>query len=91
MGEIGLDSRRNGEAAQARLLERQVRTAFEAGCVGAFVFSWTDEWHRGGCEIEDWDFGLVRRDGAPKAALRAVASGARAADPLSVPPGRCTS
>jgi GT2 family glycosyltransferase len=81
MGEIGLDSRRNGEAAQARLLEQQIRTAFEAGCAGAFVFSWTDEWHRGGCEIEDWDFGLVRRGGAPKAALRAVASAFAAETP----------
>ena len=29
---------------------------------GVFVFSWTDEWHRGGFDIEDWDFGLVDRD-----------------------------
>ena len=27
-------------------------------CAGAFVFAWTDEWHRGGYDIEDWDFGL---------------------------------
>ena len=29
------------------------------GCAGAFVFAWTDEWHRGGHDIEDWDFGLT--------------------------------
>jgi len=48
MAEIGLDSRRNGEAKQAEVLDWQVRTAFAAGCAGAFVFAWTDQWHRGG-------------------------------------------
>ena len=72
MAEIGLDSRRNGEEAQAQVLDWQVRTAFAAGCAGAFVFSWTDEWYRGGYEIEDWDFGLTRRDRQPKPALAAV-------------------
>lgn len=70
--EIGLDSRRNGQQAQAESLRWQVRSAFEGGCAGAFVFSWTDEWHRGGHEIEDWDFGLTRRDRSPKPALDAV-------------------
>src|SRR5437879_2757371 len=69
LAEIGLDSRRNGEQAQADSLEWQVRSAFAGGCAGAFIFSWTDEWHRGGYEIEDWDFGLTRRDRSPKLAL----------------------
>src|SRR3954454_9275902 len=72
MAEIGLDSRRNGEDGQAAALEWQVGTAFESGCAGAFVFAWTDEWHRGGYEIEDWDFGLTDRERRPKAALTAV-------------------
>jgi len=73
MAEIGLDSRRNGEEHQARSLDWQIRTAFAAGCAGAFVFSWTDEWHRGGYEIDDWDFGLTTRERRPKRALAAVA------------------
>ncbi len=72
MAEIGLDSRRNGLEKQAESLEWQVRTAFAAGCSGAFAFAWTDEWHRGGHEIEDWDFGLVARDRSPKPALAAA-------------------
>lgn len=72
MGEIGLDSRRNGEETQADALDWQVRSAFAAGCAGAFVFAWTDAWHRGGHEITDWDFGLTRRDRRPKPALEAV-------------------
>src|SRR4051812_14077705 len=41
MAEIGLDSRRNGMDAQARVLEWQVDTAFAGGCSGAFLFAWT--------------------------------------------------
>jgi GT2 family glycosyltransferase len=72
MAEIGLDSRRNGEDEQARTLDWQVRTAFAAGCAGAFVFAWTDEWHRGGHDIDGWDFGLTDRHRRPKPALAAV-------------------
>ena len=72
MAEIGLDSRRNGEGAQAESLEWQVRTAFAAGCAGAFAFAWTDEWYRGGHDIEDWDFGLTTRERRPKPALAAL-------------------
>jgi GT2 family glycosyltransferase len=72
MAEIGLDSRRNGLAVQAESIAWQIRTAFAAGCVGAFAFAWTDEWHRGGHDIEDWDFGLTTRAREPKPALAAV-------------------
>ncbi len=41
---------------------------------GVFVFAWTDEWHRGGHDVEDWDFGLVDRERVPKPALFAVRS-----------------
>ncbi|MEJ2007472.1 MAG: glycosyltransferase [Acidobacteriota bacterium] len=70
--EIGLDSIRNGEEKQASVLEWQVRTTFAAGCAGTFIFNWTDEWHRGGFDIEDWNFGLTRRDRQPKPALESV-------------------
>jgi glycosyltransferase involved in cell wall biosynthesis len=72
MGEIGLDSRRNGLRTQADILDWQVRTVFATGGAGAFVFSWTDEWYRGGHEIDDWDFGLTDRERKPKPALEAV-------------------
>ncbi len=72
MAEIGLDSRRNGEDAQAHSIDWQVRTAFSAGCAGAFVFAWTDEWHCGGYDIEDWDFGLTTRERHSKPSLTTV-------------------
>jgi O-antigen biosynthesis protein len=72
LAEIGFDSRRNGESAQAASLDWQARLAFENGCAGVFTFAWTDEWHRSGRDILDWDFGLTRRDRGEKPALAAV-------------------
>src|SRR5258708_23283598 len=72
MAEVGLDSRRHGEIGQAETVEWQIRTVFEGGWAGVFVFAWTDEWYRGGYAIEDWDFGLTRRNRDPKPVLTSV-------------------
>jgi len=53
MSEVGLDALRNGKAKQAEVLDWQIRTSFASGCAGAVIFSWTDEWHRAGAEVED--------------------------------------
>lgn len=71
--ELGLDSGRHGVRRQAAVLDHQVRTAMRAGCAGTVVFSWTDEWHRGGQDVLDWQFGLTGRSREPKPALAAVA------------------
>jgi O-antigen biosynthesis protein len=73
MAEIGLDSRRNGLDAQAEAVEWQVRRSFAGGCAGAFVFAWTDEWHTGGADVENWEFGVTDAERKPKPALRALA------------------
>lgn len=73
LAEIGLDSMRNGEDKQAEVLKWQIQTIFGKGCAGMFIFAWTDEWWRGGFEIEDWDFGIVDRQRNPKLALFSVA------------------
>lgn len=72
MAEIGLDSLRNGKEKQAEVLDWQVRTTLRSGAAGLFIFSWTDEWYRGGNEIEDWDFGLTTRSRAPKPSLKTI-------------------
>jgi glycosyltransferase involved in cell wall biosynthesis len=72
LAEVGLDSLRNGEQRQAETLAWQCELIFGQGCAGMFVFAWTDDWWRGGSDIEDWDFGLVDRKRNPKPALAAV-------------------
>lgn len=70
--EAGLDSRRHGQEAQAEAITWQVRHAFGTGAAGVFVFSWTDEWHRGGQDVLDWEFGIVDRERRPKHSFAAV-------------------
>ena len=72
LSELGLDSLRNGRETQASVLDWQIRSTFAAGAAGSFVFSWTDEWHRGGEDVEDWEFGITDRQRRPKPALHAV-------------------
>ncbi len=85
MAEIGLDSLRHGDQRQAELLDAQLRATFAAGSAGAFVFAWTDEWHRGGVEVRDWAFGLTDRERRPKPALAAVAAAYASAPLADVP------
>lgn len=70
--EFGIDSLRQGQEEQARILSWQVRAAFEGGVAGTCVFSWTDDWFTGGFPVEDWAFGLVDRQRRPKPAFFAV-------------------
>ncbi len=70
--EIGSDSLSEGETGQADLATMQVKTVFEEGACGAVVFSWTDDWWRGGQRVNDWRFGLTTVDRQPKPALLGV-------------------
>ena len=72
MSEVGLDAMRNGEEKQASVLDWQIRTCFATGCTGVVIFSWTDEWFRGGAHVDDWAFGLTDHDRNPKPALHIV-------------------
>ncbi|MBI3878759.1 MAG: glycosyltransferase [Verrucomicrobia bacterium] len=72
LAELGLDAHRNGDRAQARFMDWQLRAAFEKGLAGAVIFSWTDEWGIFGTEIVGWSFGLTRGDRSPRVALRFV-------------------
>jgi O-antigen biosynthesis protein len=72
LAEIGLDSRKHGETAQARFLDWQIRAAFEKGLCGVTVYGWTDEWGIFGSQIDGWSFGLTDPERRPKLALAAV-------------------
>jgi glycosyltransferase involved in cell wall biosynthesis len=88
LSETGMDTIRESEAHQAELLTWQARAAFELGLSGFIVFAFTDEWHTGGAEITDWNFGLVSRERKPKLAFNALAQVFRAPMPpaLKDPP-----
>jgi GT2 family glycosyltransferase len=70
LGEIGMDTIRNGQTAQAEFLAGHVCEATLLGLAGVFVFSWTDDWHTGGHPISDWAFGITVADRTPKRACR---------------------
>jgi O-antigen biosynthesis protein len=72
LSEVGMDSIREGEEAQAQFLDSHIRAAFADGAAGVCVFSWTDDWWRGGSQITDWAFGLVDAEREPKPAFYAV-------------------
>ena len=71
--EAGADSIREGLDGQARLTAAQLAAAYAEGAAGAVAFAWTDEWWRGGHDVDDWAFGLVDRARQPKPALASVA------------------
>jgi glycosyltransferase involved in cell wall biosynthesis len=88
LGELGMDTIRNGEAHQAEFLAGHMAEARLMGLAGAFAFAWTDDWHTGGHAITDWAFGITDRQRSPKAAYDALQQvyGARLPSLLSQTP-----
>jgi len=72
LGEIGIDSVREGETQKCEMLDWQIESAFRAGLAGAIVFSFTDEWHKDGRDVPDWYFGLTTRERQPKPSFEVV-------------------
>lgn len=70
--ETGVCSLHEGEARQAQILSWQIESAARAGLAGVVLFSFTDEWWRGGQAITDWAFGLTNWQRQPKPAFAAV-------------------
>ncbi len=72
LGEFGVDSMREGEPRKCEILSWQIETAFRSGLAGVVVFSYTDDWWRGGQQIEEWRMGLTTRDRQRKDSFQAV-------------------
>jgi GT2 family glycosyltransferase len=72
LGELGMDTLRHGEIAQADFLAGHAAEARLMGLAGSFVFSWTDDWHTGGHPISDWAFGITNADRTPKPSYHAL-------------------
>ncbi|HYG23847.1 MAG TPA: glycosyltransferase [Verrucomicrobiae bacterium] len=62
LGEFGADSLREGEGRKSEMLAWQIEESFRAGLAGTVVFTYTDEWFRGGRMVDDWQMGLVTAD-----------------------------
>ena len=72
LGELGIDSLREGEERKCEMLGWQLETVFRAGAAGAVVFSFTDDWWRAGFPVSDWQMGLTTPNRTPKPSLAAV-------------------
>jgi len=79
LGEFGIDSIRQKEEFKCDLLAWQIEAAFRSGLAGTVVFSFTDDWFRGGQQITDWAFGLTSAGRKPKPSFDAVRASYRAA------------
>lgn len=72
LGEFGMDALREGEARQAALLGWTIEHGFRAGLAGMIAYSFTDEWFKDGCHIDDWQFGLTTRERRPRPGFAVV-------------------
>jgi len=72
LGELGMDSLREGEARKGAVLSWQIEKSFRSGLAGAIVFSFTDDWWHGSAQIQDWQMGLTTRERQPKDSFYAV-------------------
>ncbi|NNM27978.1 MAG: glycosyltransferase, partial [Akkermansiaceae bacterium] len=74
LSEFGLDTIRNDEEQQAETLRWHLEETLAAGIAGTTVYAWSDRWATGGIPVDDWAFGLTRRDGSAKPALTALSA-----------------
>jgi glycosyltransferase involved in cell wall biosynthesis len=72
LGELGIDSVREGETRKSEMLAWQIEDTFRGGLAGGVVFSFTDDWWHDGRLIEDWGLGITQRDRTPKDSATAL-------------------
>ena len=80
--EFGVDSQSHGPDRQGEILAWEHQSVIENGVAGNLVFSWTDEWYRGGEMVTGWSFGLTARSRTPRPAWHALAGGPLLPDSL---------
>jgi GT2 family glycosyltransferase len=74
LGEVGVDSLREGEERKSEMLAWQIEESFRGGLAGTIIFSFTDDWWRDGRSIDDWQMGLTTRRREPKPSFAVVQS-----------------
>ncbi len=84
--EFGLDVAAHGPERQTEIMRWQHDCLLSGGCAGGVWFAYTDEWHRGGREIMDWQFGLVDRERKERPACALQRELPHAFPPPAAPP-----
>ncbi len=73
--EFGVDSQSHGPDRQGEILSWERQSVVENGVAGNLIFSWTDEWFRGGEMVTGWSFGLTARSRTPRPGWHALYGG----------------
>jgi GT2 family glycosyltransferase len=79
LGEIGIDSLREGEDRKSEILTWQIENVFRGGLAGVVVFSFTDDWWRNGEQVCGWHLGLTTAERQPKSSFHALSNAFRKA------------
>ncbi len=85
--EFGIDTQRNSEELQEKLLSNALTLTRLAGLAGATLYAWSDHWFNNQRSMDEWSFGLLRRDLSEKPALHTL-SQLTLPDPLPENPPR---
>ena len=72
LGEFGIDTLREGEETKCEVLSWQLELCFRGGLAGAIIYSFTDDWFKGGIQVTDWAFGLTTLERTPKRSFYVV-------------------
>ena len=71
--EFGLDTQRNTEQQQAESFLWYIKTCLSTGMAGLTIYAWSDLWINNQRIMDDWSFGLIKRDGTEKPSYTALA------------------
>ena len=69
ISEFGLDTQSNTESQQKETLAWYIHECLTSGLAGSTIYAWSDRWLNGTRIMDDWSFGLTRRDGSAKPTL----------------------
>lgn len=85
--EFGMDTQRNSEDVQSDLIISGIQMSRLAGLAGITLYAWSDHWFNNDQSMDEWSFGLLRRDLSEKPVLTALRT-LTLSDPLPPNPPR---
>ena len=67
-----MDTQRNSEDVQSDLIISGIQMSRLAGLAGITLYAWSDHWFNNDQGMDEWSFGLLRRDLSEKPVLTAL-------------------